>query len=101
MTRSSTTAAARKRFDQAMALFDDDPSAAQARFREATEIDPSMCDAWLGGTAAGDEALSTLQQLYAYGARLHRETNRLGIRLSASIEAAPYLSRSVTESTPE
>jgi type VII secretion ATPase EccA len=99
MTSSSTTAAARKRFDQAMALFDGDPSAAQARFREATEIDPSMADAWLGRIAAGDEALSTLQQLYAYGARLHRETNRLGIRLSASIKAGPYLAISVTESS--
>ena len=99
MTSSSTTAAARKRFDQAMSLFDNDQSAAQARFREATEIDPSMADAWLGRIAAGDEALSTLQQLYAYGARLHRETNRLGVRLSASIKAGPYLAISVTESS--
>ncbi|UQX11077.1 type VII secretion AAA-ATPase EccA [Candidatus Mycobacterium methanotrophicum] len=99
MTSSSTTAAARKRFDQAMALFDADQPAAQARFREATEIDPSMADAWLGRIAAGDEALSTLQQLYAYGARLHRESNRLGVRLSASIKAGPYLSISVTESS--
>jgi type VII secretion ATPase EccA len=96
---SSTTAAARKRFDQAMALFDNDQSAAQARFREATEIDPSMADAWLGRIAAGDEALSTLQELYAYGARLHRESNRLGVRLSAAIKAGPYLSISVTESS--
>jgi type VII secretion ATPase EccA len=99
MTSSSTTAAARKQFDQAMASFDNDVSAARARFREATEIDPSMADAWLGRIAAGDEALSTLQQLYAYGARLHRETNRLGIRLSASIKAGPYLAISVTESS--
>ncbi|MDT5083402.1 MAG: hypothetical protein QOJ61_445 [Mycobacterium sp.] len=99
MTSSSTTAAARKRFDQAMALFDNDLSAARARFREATEVDPSMADAWLGRIAAGDEALSTLQQLYAYGARLHRETNRLGVRLSAAIKAGPYLSVSVTESS--
>jgi type VII secretion ATPase EccA len=99
MTSSSTTAAARKQFDQAMASFDNDMSAAQARFREATEIDPSMADAWLGRIAAGDEALSTLQQLYAYGGRLHRETNRLGIRLSASIKAGPYLAISVTESS--
>src|SRR6201998_2627172 len=49
--------------------------------------------------ARGDEALSTLQQLYAYGARLHRETNRLGVRLSASIKAGPYLAISVTESS--
>jgi type VII secretion ATPase EccA len=99
MTSSSTTAAARKQFDQAMASFDNDVSAAQARFREATEIDPSMADAWLGRIAAGDEALSTLQQLYAYGARLHRETNRLGIRLSASIKVGPYLAISVTEAS--
>jgi ESX secretion system protein EccA len=99
MTSSSTTGAARKRFDQAMASFDNDASAAQAWFREATDIDPSMADAWLGRIAAGDEALSTLQQLYAYGARLHRETNRLGIRLSASIKAGPYLAISVTESS--
>ena len=74
-------------------------AAAQARFREATEIDPSMADAWLGRIAAGDEALATVQQLYAYGARLHRETNRLGVRLSAPIKAGPYLSISVTESS--
>src|ERR1700685_4017708 len=99
MTSSANTAAARKRFDQAMAVFDADVSAAQARFREASEIDPSMADAWLGRIAAGDEELSTLQQLYAYGARLHRETNRLGVRLSAAIKAGPYLSISVTESS--
>jgi type VII secretion ATPase EccA len=99
MTRSTTTVAARKRFDQAMELFDSDVAAAQALFREATEIDPSMADAWLGRIAAGDEALSTLQELYAYGARLHRETNRLGVQLSAAIKAGPYLSISVTESS--
>ena len=99
MTSSTTTVAARKRFDQAMALFETDTPSAQARFREATEIDPSMADAWLGRIAAGDEALSTLQELYAYGARLHRETNRLGVRLSASIKAGPYLAISVTESS--
>ena len=58
-----------------------------------------MADAWLGRIAAGDEELSALQQLYAYGARLHRETNRLGVRLSASIKAGPYLAISVTESS--
>jgi len=99
MAGSTTTAAARKRFDQAMTLLDTDIAAAAARFREATEIDPSMADAWLGRIAAGDEALSTVQQLYAYGSRLHRETNRLGVRLSAPIKAGPYLSISVTESS--
>ena len=74
-------------------------STAQARFREASDLDQSMADAWLGRIAAGDEELSTLQQLYAYGARLHRETNRLGVRLSAAIKAGPFLSISVTESS--
>nr|WP_081290124.1 type VII secretion AAA-ATPase EccA [Mycobacterium asiaticum] len=82
-----------------MALLDRDIGAAGARFREATEIDPSMADAWLGRVAAGDETLSTVQQLYAYGMRLHRETNRLGAKLSAPIKAGPYLSISVTEAS--
>lgn len=96
MTSSTTPAAARKFFDQAMALLDGDVAAAALRFREATEVDPSMADAWLGRIAAGDESLSTVQHLYEYGTRLHRETNRLGARLSAPIKAGPYLSISVT-----
>ncbi len=100
MTNSSaTTAAARKRFDQAMLLLETDAGEAGARFREATELDPSMADAWLGRIAAGDESLSTVQRLHAYGARLHRETNRLGVRLAAPIKAGPYLSITVTEAS--
>ncbi|TDH48806.1 type VII secretion AAA-ATPase EccA [Mycobacterium talmoniae] len=103
MTSNATnTVAARKRFDDAMALLDTDHAnlaAARARFAEATAIDPSMADAWLGRIAAGDDALATLQQLYAYGSRLHRETNRLGVHLSAAIKAGPYLSISVTEAS--
>jgi len=99
MTSSTTPAAARKVFDQAMTLLDAGAAVAEARFREATEIDPSMADAWLGRIAAGDESLSTVQQLYTYGARLHRETNRIGARLSAPIKAGPYLSISVTEAS--
>jgi hypothetical protein len=103
MTGSSTPGAARKRFDQGMALLNAetqaDTAAAGARFREATEIDSSMADAWLGRIATGDETLSTVQQLYTYAARLHRETNRLGVRLSAPIKAGPYLSISVTEAS--
>jgi type VII secretion ATPase EccA len=99
MTSSTTPAAARKFFDQAMALLDSDASVAAVRFREATEVDPSMADAWLGRIAAGDESLSTVQHLYEYGTRLHRETNRLGARLSAPIKAGPYLSISVTEAS--
>lgn len=99
MTSSTMTAAARKRFDQAMALLDKDSDAAGASFSEATEIDPSMADAWLGRIAAGDETLTTVRQLYTYGSRLHRETNRLGVRLSAPVKAGPYLSISVAEAS--
>lgn len=99
MTGATTTTAARKRFDQAMALLDTDIAAAGAKFREATEVDPSMADAWLGRIATGDEALSTVQQLYAYGARLHRETHRLGVGLSAPVKAGPYLAISVAEAS--
>ncbi|PJE12375.1 type VII secretion AAA-ATPase EccA [Mycobacterium sp.] len=99
MTSGTMTAAARKRFDQGMASLDRDPSAAGARFREATEIDPSMADAWLGRIAAGDESLTTVRELYNYGSRLHRETNRLGVRLSAPVKAGPYLSISVAEAS--
>lgn len=99
MTSSTSTAAARRQFDQAMGVFDADPVAAQRHFREATEVDPSMADAWLGRIATGDDVLDTLQQLYAYGARLHRETNRLGVRLVAPIKAGPYLSITVTEAS--
>jgi type VII secretion ATPase EccA len=99
MTSSTSTAAARRQFDQAMAFVDGDPTAAQRHFREATDVDPSMADAWLGRIATGDDALDTLQQLYAYGTRLHRETNRLGLRLAAPIKAGPYLSITVTEAS--
>jgi len=107
MAGSTTPGAARKQFDQAMALFGAGSQAdtqagfeaAGARFREATEIDSSMADAWLGRIATGDETLSTVQQLYTYGARLHRETNRLGVLLSAPVKAGPYLSISVTEAS--
>ncbi|BBZ36627.1 type VII secretion AAA-ATPase EccA [Mycolicibacterium confluentis] len=99
MTTSNMTAVARRQFDQAMALLQADPDAALARFREATETDPAMADAWLGRIAAGDEALSTLQELHAYGARLHRETNRIGASLGAHIKAGPYLAINVTEAS--
>lgn len=99
MTSSTSTAVARRHFDQAMSAFDTDPGAALRHFREATDVDPSMADAWLGRIAAGDDALDTLQQVYAYGVRLHRETNRLGLRLAAPIKAGPYLSITVTEAS--
>lgn len=99
MTTSAATVAARKLFDRAMTVFDTDVTAARECFAQATEADPAMADAWLGRIAAGDEALATLQELCRCGARLHRETNRLGVRLAASIKAGPYLSITVTESS--
>ena len=99
---STMTVVARKRFDHAMMLFNVDPrdvAGARAQFQEATEVDPSMADAWLGRIATGDQELSTLHQLYRYGSRLHRETNRIGAHLSAAVKAGPYLSILVTESS--
>ncbi len=90
---------ARRQFNQAMSVLETEPSAARRMFREATEIDPTMADAWLGRIAAGDEGLETLEQLYAFGSRLHRETNRLGITLAAPAKAGPYLSITVTEAS--
>lgn len=96
---TSSTATARRQFDQGMALLDVNPAEALARFGEATQIDPTMADAWLGRIAAGDDSMSSLQELHAYGARLHRETNRLGAVLSAHIKAGPYLAITVTEAS--
>lgn len=99
MTTQTATAAARRHFDQAMTIFRADPGAALRLFRTATEIDPSMADAWLGRIAAGDDDLATLEQLHAVGARLHRESNRLGSTLAAAVKAGPYLSITVTEAS--
>ena len=93
------TATARRQFDRAIAVLDSDQTAALALFREATETDPTMADAWLGRIAAGDEDLTTLEQLYQCQARFHREANRLGITLSAGIKAGPHLSITVTEAS--
>ena len=88
-------------FDQAMALFDTDPAAARRRrFREATEVDPSMADAWLGRIAAGDEALSTrCSSCTRTGHGCTGRPTGSGFRLSAPIKAGPYLSISVTEAS--
>ncbi|WP_199254491.1 type VII secretion AAA-ATPase EccA [Mycolicibacterium mengxianglii] len=96
---TSSTATARRQFDQGMALLEVDPAEALNRFGEATAIDPTMADAWLGRIAAGDDSMSSLQELHAYGARLHRETNRLGAVLAAHIKAGPYLAITVTEAS--
>lgn len=96
---TAATFAARRRFDQAMSVLPDDGELALRFFRDATDTDPSMADAWLGRLAAGDDGLATLQALYDCGTRLHRETNRLGVGLSAAVKAGPYLSITVTEAS--
>ena len=97
MAGGGTNVVARRYFDQAMSVLDSDSAAARKLFREATAADPTMADAWLGCVAAGDENLSTLEQLYAFGPRMHRESNRLGVILAAPVKAGPYLSITVTE----
>ena len=99
MASSTESIAARRSFDRAMAVLQTDPASARRLFREATEIDPTMADAWLGRIAAGDDDVGSLQQLHAFGARLHRESNRLGVSLAAPIKAGPYLSITVTEAS--
>jgi len=97
MATVTATVTARRYFDQAIAVLESEPRTARRLFQDATDADPTMADAWLGRAAAGDDGLATLENLYAYGARLHRESNRLGIRHVAILKAGPYLSISVTE----
>jgi len=99
MSGSGNAVAARRHFDQAMTALGTDPHAALQFFRAATEADPSMADAWLGRVVAGDKELGTLEQVHTYGARLHRESNRLGSQLSVAVKAGPYLSITVTEAS--
>ena len=99
MPTSNATALARRHFDQGMAFCSSDAGAALESFRAATETDPSMADAWLGRLSVGDDDLLTLEQLHTYGARLHRESNRLGVTLAAVAKAGPYLSITVTEAS--
>lgn len=99
MSGSGNAVAARRHFDQAMTALGTDPHAALQFFRAATEADPSMADAWLGRVVAGDKDLGTLEQVHTYGARLHRESNRLGSQLSVAVKAGPYLSITVTEAS--
>ena len=65
MASSTATVAARRSFDHAMSVLQTDPASARRLFREATETDPTMADAWLGRIAAGDDDLGSLQKLHA------------------------------------
>ncbi|MCV7192914.1 type VII secretion AAA-ATPase EccA [Mycolicibacterium brumae] len=82
-----------------MELLERDPEAALRCFAEATGRDPAMADAWLGRIACGDDGLATLTGLHACCDRLHRETNRIGVGLSAQVKAGPYLAITVTEAS--
>jgi type VII secretion ATPase EccA len=52
---------------------------ARTALRRATEIDPGMCDAWVGLAAAGDLSPTTLRNAHQTSTTLHRETRRLGL----------------------
>lgn len=99
MTAGTATGSARRRFDRAMVLLGEDPASALRHFSEATVTDPAMADAWLGRIAAGDDDPATLEHLHACGARLHRESNRLGLALAAAAKAGPYLSITMTDAS--
>lgn len=99
MAANGANTLARKCFEHAIAVMEADPASARRLFGEATDADPSMADAWLGRIAAGDDDPRTLAALYDHGARLHRESTRLGVRLAAVVKAGPYLSITVTEAS--
>lgn len=52
---------------------------ARKAFQRASEWDPTMADAWLGRTAAGDVTHEVIGNLYRTGAALGREQRRLGL----------------------
>ncbi|KQY32160.1 MULTISPECIES: type VII secretion AAA-ATPase EccA [Nocardia] len=53
---------------------------AKVAFRRATELDPDMCDAWLGRVAAGEMTQETLRHLHRTSTTsLLREQRRLGL----------------------
>ncbi len=53
--------------------------AAREAFRQATELDLGMCDAWIGLATAGDVTTATLRGAYDAIGTLHRETRRIGL----------------------
>lgn len=64
-----------------------DLPAAREHFRRAVNMDPGMCDAWLGLIATGDRSSETLRHAHEASITVHRETRRLGLHDTA-IEAA-------------
>ncbi|MEE6140515.1 AAA family ATPase [Mycobacterium sp. 050128] len=70
----------------------DFPGAREA-FTQATDMDPGMCDAWMGLAYAGDVTPDTLRGAYDALSTLHRETRRVGLADSALAPtvATPFL----------
>ncbi|MFC9438365.1 type VII secretion AAA-ATPase EccA [Nocardia sp. NPDC057030] len=68
---------------------------AKVAFRRATELDPEMCDAWLGRVAAGDVSQEVLRQLHRTSATsLMREQRRLGLpprQLAGRFQIGQYI----------
>jgi type VII secretion ATPase EccA len=56
------------------------PTVAAQLFRQATDLDPAMCDAWLARIVAGDDSLQILAAAWAARESFGWETHRLGLR---------------------
>ena len=84
---------ARDLFDQGINRIVDsgtkDTWAAREAFEQATELDPGMCDAWMGLAAAGDVSASTLRGACDAISTLHRETRRIGLPDTALAPRVP------------
>ncbi|MGW5455906.1 type VII secretion AAA-ATPase EccA [Nocardia sp. NPDC003979] len=68
---------------------------AKVAFRRATELDPDMCDGWLGRLAAGDTAPEVFRQLHRTSTTsLAREQRRLGLpprQLAGRFQIGQYI----------
>ncbi|WP_078293433.1 AAA family ATPase [Mycobacterium sp. D16R24] len=56
-----------------------DPAAAAECFREATRLDPTMCDAWLGLAYAKGSTVEALGAAHAQSRNMYREVRRLEV----------------------
>ena len=48
-------------------------------FTAATDLDPAMCDAWLGRVLCGDRATGTLYKAWRCRQQMHVQVNRMGL----------------------
>jgi type VII secretion ATPase EccA len=63
-------------------------------FARATDLDPTMCDAWLGRAAAGENTSEVIYHLHQTRRTLFREQRRLGLTprtMSARFQTGLYL----------